>query len=123
MVPATPSGSGSSAARNRVATHSSYAAAVANGPAVAVNVTGKTTSVVPASVASPSSAATKSSKKPKLSADVPVPATMVDRTGGTILPPATDLLTTELKKKSPKKHGDFAVRGCDATTTSVMKNC
>ena len=70
VVPAAPSGSGSAATSNRVNICRSHAAAVANGPVVAVNVAGETTSVVAASVAFPSSAATKSSKKAKLSAAV-----------------------------------------------------
>ena len=46
--------------------------------------------------------------------------TMADRTGDAILPPAPDLLTTELKKKSPKKRGDFAAAvGHGATDASV----
>jgi len=70
MPPAAPAGSAFAAASNRVFTRQSYAAAVANGPAVAVNVAAETTSIIAASVASPSSATTKLSKKIKLSATV-----------------------------------------------------
>ena len=63
-----------------------------------VYVAGETTFVVATSVASPSSAATKSSKKTKLFAAVAFPAAMADRTGNALLPPAPDLLTTALKK-------------------------
>ena len=97
VIPATSSGSG-------IATCRSYAAAVADGPAVA----GVTTSINATTVASPSSAVTRSSKKPKLSAAVVVPAAMADCTGNVIVPPTLDLLTKEHKKKSPKKRGDFA---------------
>jgi hypothetical protein len=44
-------------------------------------------------------------KKLKLSAAVVVPAAMADCTGNATAP---DLLTKELKKKSPKKRGNFA---------------
>ena len=118
IVPAAPAGSGSVAASNRVNSRRSYAAAVANGPTVAVNVTAETTSVVAASVASPSSAATKSSKKIKLSAAVTFPADMADPTSNALLPPAPDLPTTALK--SPKKHDDLAAAvGHGATDASV----
>ena len=120
VVPAAPSGSGSATASNWANTHRSYAAAVANGPAISVNVPGETTSVVAASVAFPSSAATKSLKKAKLSVDVAVPAAMANCTGNAILPPAPDLLTMELKKKSPKKRGNLvAAVGHGATDASV----
>ena len=33
---------------------------------------------------------------------------MADCTGDAIIPPAPDLLTTELKEKSPNKRGEFA---------------
>ena len=113
VVPAAPSGSGLSSASNRLATHRSYAAAVANDPAVA----GETTSVNAATVASPSSAATRSSKKLKLSAAVVVPAATADHTGDTTAP---DLLTKDLKKKSPKKSGNIAATvEPGATDTSV----
>ena len=109
VAPAGRSGSG-------VATHRSYAAAVANGPAVA----GETTSVNAATVASPSSAATRLSKKPKLSAAVVIPAATANCTGNATAPDlaatanctgvatAPDLLKKEPKKKSPKKSGNFA---------------
>ena len=100
VVPATPSGSGLSSASNKLATCRSYATAVANGAAVA----GVTTSVNAATLASPSSVATRSSKKPKLSAAVVIPAAMADPKRDAICLPALDLLTTELKKKSPNKH-------------------
>ncbi len=107
VIPAARSGSG-------IATCLSYSAAVADGPAVA----GETTSVNTATVASPSSAATRSSKKLKLSAAVVVPAAMADCTGGATAP---DLLTKELKKKSPKKRGNFAATvECGATDASVL---
>ena len=115
VVPAAPSGSGLSSASNRLATRRSYAAAVTNGPAV----TGVTTSVIATTLASPSSAATRSSKKPKLSAAVLVPGAMADCTDDAILPPAPDLFTTELKK-SPNKCGEFAAAvGHGATDASV----
>jgi hypothetical protein len=119
IAPATPAGSGSAAASNRVFTHQSYAAAVTNGPAVAVNVSAETTSVVAASVASPSSATMKLSKKIKLSAAVASPAAMADVTGDAFLPPsAQDLHTTTLK--SPKKRDKIAAAvGHGATDTSV----
>ena len=118
LVPAESSGSGSAA--SRVNTHRSHAAAVANGHAFA----GETTSIdAAASVASPSSAATKSLKKPKLFAAVAVLATMANRTGDAILPPAPDLLTKDLKKKSPKMCGDFAAAvGHGATDASFTSN-
>jgi hypothetical protein len=94
IVPAAHSGSG-------IATCRSYATSVADGPAVA----GETTSVNAAAVASPSSVAMRSSKKLKLSAAAVVTAAMADCTGDAIAP---DLLTKELKKKSTKKHGEFA---------------
>jgi hypothetical protein len=118
IVPAAPAGSGSAAASNRVNTRRSYAAAVNNGPAVAVNVAAETTSVVAASVASPSSAATKSSKKIKLSAAVAFPDAMVDPIDDALLPPAPDLHTTALK--SPKKRDDLAAAvGHGATDASI----
>ena len=67
VVLAAPSGSG-------IGTHCSYAAAVADGTAVAV----VATSVNAAAVASPSSAITRSSKKPTLSASALVLAVIVD---------------------------------------------
>ena len=107
VIPAARSGSG-------IATHCSYAAAVANGPGA---VAGETTSVNAATVASPSSAATRSSKKLKLSAAVVVPAATADHTGDTTAP---DLLTKDLKKKSPKKSGNIAATvEPGATDTSV----
>ena len=116
VVPGAPSGSGLATTRNRVATRGSYAAAVANGPAV----DGETTSVDAPTVASPSSGATKPSKNPKLSAAVTVPAAMADCTGDAILPPAPDLLTKELKKKNPKNPGNFAAAvGHGANDASV----
>jgi len=119
IAPAAPASSGSAAASNRVFTHQSYAAAVTNGPAVAVNVSAETTSVVAASVASPSSATMKLSKKIKLSAAVASPAAMADVTGDAFLPPsAQDLHTTTLK--SPKKRDKIAAAfGHGATDTSV----
>ena len=75
VIPAAHSGFG-------VATCRSYAAAVANGPVVA----GETTSVNAATVASPSSAATRLSKKPKLSAAVVVLAATANRTGEATAP-------------------------------------
>ena len=107
-------------ASNRVVTHQSYTAAVVNGPAVAVNVSAETTSVVAASVAFPSSAATKLSKKIKLSAAVASPAAMADVTGNAFLPPsAQDLHTTTLK--SPKKRDKIAAAvGHGATDASSV---
>jgi len=124
-APAAPAGSGSAAASNRVVTRQSYAAAVTNGPAVTVNVYAETTSVVAASVSSPSPAATKLSvamelsKKMKLSATVASPAAMADLTGDAFLPPsAQDLHTTTLK--SPKKRDNLAAAvGHGATDASV----
>ena len=119
IAPAAPAGSGSAATSNRIVTCQSYAAAVANGPAVAVNVAAETTSIVAASVASPSSAVTKLSKKIKLSAAVASLAAMADLTGNAFLPPAApDLPTTALK--SPKKRYDLAAAvGHGATDASV----
>jgi len=125
VAPAAPAGSGSAAASNRVVTRQSCTAAVANGLAVAVNVYAETTSVVAASVASPSpvatklSAATELSKKIKLSATVASAAPMADLTGDAFLPPsAQDLHTTTLK--SPKKRDKFATAvGHGATDASV----
>ena len=125
IAPAAPAGSGSAAASNRVVTRQSYAAAVTNGPAVAVNVYAETTSVVASSVASSSPAATKLSaamvlsKKMKLSAAVASPAAMADLTGDAFLPPsAQDLHTTTLK--SPKKHDKIAAAvGHGATDASI----
>ncbi len=119
IAPAAPAGSGSAAASNRIVTRQSYAAAVANGPAVAVNVAAETTSVVAASVASPSSAVTKLSKKIKLSAAVASLTAMADLTGNAFFPPAApDLPTTALK--SPKKCDDLAAAvGHGATDASV----
>ena len=119
IVPATPAGSGSAAASNRVNARCSYAAAVANGPAVAANVPDETTSVVAASVASPSSAVTKSSKKTNLSAVVAFPAAMANRTGDALLPPAPDLITTALKK-SPKKRDNLAADVGHGTTDASV---
>ena len=67
----------------------------------------------------PSSAVTRSLKKPKLSAAVVVPSAMADRTGDAKVLPALDLLTKEHKKKSPKKRGDIA-DPVDATDASVQ---
>ena len=112
-----------------VATHRSYDAAVANGPAGA----GETTSVNATTVASPSSAATRLSKKPKLSAAVVIPAATADCTGDATAPDlaatanrtgdatAPDLVKKDLKKKSPKFSCDLAAsveRG--ATDASVL---
>jgi hypothetical protein len=120
IAPAAPAGSGSAAASIRVFTCQSYAAAVVNGPAVAVNVAAETTSVVAASVASPSSAATKLSKKIKLSAAVASPAAMANVTGNAFLPhSAQDLHTTTLK--SPKKRDKIAAAvGHGATTDASV---
>ena len=122
VVPATCSSFG-------VATRRSYAAAVANGPAVA----GETISVNAATVASPSSAATRLSKKPKLSAAVVIPAATADCTGDATAPDlaatanrtgdatAPDLVKKDLKKKSPKFSCELAAsveRG--ATDASVL---
>ena len=122
VVPATRSGFG-------VATRCSYAAAVADGPAVA----GETTSVNAATVASPSSAATRLSKKPKLSAAVVIPAATADRTGnattldlaatadrtGDVTAPV--LVKKDSKKKSPKKSDDLAATvEPGATDASVL---
>ena len=107
VVPATRSGSG-------IATRCSYAAVVADGPAVA----GETTSGNAATVSSPSTAATRSLKKPKLSAAVIVAAAMADCT---VNATALALLTKELKNKSPKKRGYFAATvELGATDASVM---
>ena len=113
------------AASAAAAASAETAPAVANGPTVAVNVYAETTSVVAASVASPSpaamklSAATELSKKIKLSATVASPAAMADLKGDTFLPPsAQDLHTTTLK--SPKKHDKIAAAvGHGATDASI----
>ena len=122
VVPTTHSGFG-------VATRRSYAAAVANGLADA----GETTSVNATTVASPSSAATRLSKKPKLSAPVVIPAATANRTVDSTAPdlaataertgdePAPDLVKKDSKKNSLKKSGDLAAtveRG--ATDASVL---
>ena len=74
--------------------------------------------IVAASVASPSSAATKLSKKIKLSAALASLAAMANPTGDAFFPPAPDLPTTALM--SLKKHDDLAAAvGHDATAASI----
>jgi hypothetical protein len=70
-----------------------------------------------------SSAVTRSSKKPKLSAAVVIPAAMADCTGDAKVHPAPDLLTKEHKKKSPKKRGNIAdpVGATDACVVSKSR--
>ena len=101
-------------------THQSYAAAAANGPTVAVNVAAATiSSVVAASVASPSSATMKNlARNGKLSAAVASPAAMAGLTGNACLPPSTQDLHTAMTQKSPKKRdqnaADIGHGGTDA---------
>ena len=104
VVPATPSGYG-------IGTRRSYATAVVDGTAVAV----VTTSINAAAVSSPSSAVTRSSTKPKLSAAAVVPAAMADRTGNT----SSSAVTRSLKK--PKLSAAVIVLAAMADRTGDAK--
>ena len=101
ISPAAPAGFGFTAGR---LTHQSYAAAAANGPTVAVNVAAATiSSVVAASVASPSSATMKNlARNGKLSAAVAPPAAMAGLTGDACLPSSDQDLHTTTTQKSPE---------------------